>query len=153
MLSCSTRPDAVSQIRGGADAPYLAGQIHFYQENGRVLVVTKLSGLPKSKSDFFAMHIHDGETCSGIDFSGTNGHYNPGVESHPNHAGDLPPLMSCHGEAFLAVRTERFRVCDIIGKTVVIHSDPDDFRSQPAGNSGTKIACGVICSKQNCRHP
>lgn len=144
MFSCSARPDATAQIRGGADAPHLAGQIQFYQECGRVLVIARLSGFPGKKSDFFAMHIHNGETCSGTDFSGTGGHYNPNEESHPDHAGDLPPLMSCHGKAFLAVRTERFRVCDIIGKTVVIHSAPDDFRSQPAGNSGTKIACGVI---------
>ena len=53
--------------------------------------------------------------------------------------------MQCCGRAYLAVRTDRFRVQEIIGRTVVIHSDPDDFRSQPAGNAGTKIACGVIC--------
>ena len=46
--------------------------------------------------------------------------------------------------AHLEVRTDRFHVRDIIGRTVVIHSDPDDFRTQPAGNAGTKIACGVI---------
>ena len=147
MLSCAERPNAIAQIRGGADAPHLAGQIQFYQECGRVLVIARLSGLPGEKSDFFAMHIHDGETCSGTDFTGTSGHYNPNAASHPNHAGDIPALMSCHGEVFLAVRTERFRVCEIIGKTVVIHSAPDDFRTQPAGNSGRKIACGVICGK------
>ena len=145
MFSCSARPNAAAQIRGGADAPHLTGQIQFYQECGSVLVIARLSGFPRGKSEFFAMHIHDGETCSGAGFPGTGGHYNPGAESHPNHAGDLPPLLSCHGTAFLAVRTERFRVCDIIGNTVVIHSGTDDFRSQPAGNSGTKIACGVIC--------
>ena len=144
MLSCSVYPNAIAQIRGGADAPYLAGQVQFCQECGSVLVIARLSGFPGDTSDFFAMHIHDGETCSGIGFSGTGGHYNPNAQSHPNHAGDLLPLLSCRGEAFLAVRTDRFRVCDIIGKTVVIHSLPDDFRSQPAGNSGTKIACGVI---------
>ena len=63
---------------------------------------------------------------------------------HPKHAGDLPPLMGCQGNAYLAVKTDRFIVHDIIGKTVVIHSDPDDFHTQPAGNAGKKIACGVI---------
>ena len=147
MLSCPKSPDAVARIRGGEDVPHLVGQVQFFQEHGKVLVIAKLSGFPKKESGFFAMHIHDGETCAGTDFSGANGHYNPDMESHPNHAGDLPSLMACHGEAFLAVRTDRFSVCDVIGKTVVIHGAPDDFRSQPAGNSGTKIACGVICRK------
>ena len=147
MLSYPRCLNATAQIRGGADAPHLTGQIQFFQECGSVLVIAKLSGFPEKKSGFFAMHIHDGETCSGTDFSGANGHYNPNMESHPNHADDLPSLMSCRGEAFLAVRTERFRVDDVIGKTVVIHGDPDDFRSQPAGNSVKKIACGVICRK------
>lgn len=145
MYSCLTGADAVAQIQGGADAPHLSGRIRFYQECGRVLVVAKLSGLPQSKSGFFAMHIHEGEDCSGENFSNTKGHFDPGGERHPNHAGDLPSLMSCHGEAYLAVWTDRFRIRDIIGKTVVIHSEPDDFRSQPAGNAGAKIACGVIC--------
>lgn len=144
----STGPDAIAQIRGGDDAPCLCGQIKFYQEYGRVLVVTELTGLPKdSNTGFFALHIHEGTSCCGIDFSETKGHYNPGMKDHPNHAGDLPSLISYNGNAYLAVRTNRFCVRDIIGKTVVIHSDPDDFRSQPSGNSGTKIACGVICGK------
>lgn len=63
---------------------------------------------------------------------------------HPKHAGDLPPLLACQGSAYLSVKTDRFCVEDILGRTVVIHSDPDDFHSQPAGNAGKKIACGVI---------
>lgn len=148
MRCFSTCPDAVALIQGGADAPRLSGQVRFYQECGRVLVVANLSGLPQNnETGFFAMHIHAGGTCSGAGFSETMGHYTRGEEAHPNHAGDLPPLMSCHGEAYLAVRTERFCVRDVIGKTVVIHSHPDDFHSQPAGNAGTKIACGVIRRK------
>lgn len=60
------------------------------------------------------------------------------------HAGDLPPLLSCQGNAYLSVKTDRFSVNEIIGRTVVIHSNPDDFHTQPAGNAGKKIACGVI---------
>lgn len=152
MRCFSTCPDAAAQIRGGVDAPHISGQIRFYQECGRVLVVAELSGLPQTgKTDFFAMHIHTGERCSGVGFSETMGHYAPGGEEHPHHAGDLPTLLSCRGEAYLAVRTDRFCVRDVIGKTVVIHSDPDDFRSQPSGNAGSKIACGVICPWQQWR--
>jgi len=52
--------------------------------------------------------------------------------------------MMQQGCAHLSVRTDHFRVQDILGRTVVIHSHPDDFRTQPAGNAGTKIACGVV---------
>lgn len=140
------RPDAVAQIRGGIEFPFLSGCVQFYQENGHVLIVARIIGLPReSETGFFGFHIHQGETCCGSDFSGTRSHYNPVDQIHPKHAGDLPALMKCQGNAYLAVRTDRFSVHDIIGKTVVIHSDPDDFHTQPAGNAGRKIACGVIC--------
>lgn len=139
---------AVAHIRGGADAACLSGQVRFYQERESVLVVAEISGLPQnSKTGFFALHIHEGKKCGGQAFAETGGHYNPKGAAHPCHAGDLPPLMQCCGCAYLAVRTDRFRVQEIIGRTVVIHGDPDDFRSQPAGNAGTKIACGVICQQ------
>jgi len=60
------------------------------------------------------------------------------------HEGDLPPLMSYSGKAYMAVITDRFMINDIVGKTLVIHSDRDDFTTQPSGNAGTKIACGEI---------
>ena len=141
-------PDAVARIKGGADAPQLSGEVRFYQQCGSVLVVADISGMPNcSESGFFALHIHEGGCCGGEGFSQTGGHYNPEKAAHPNHAGDLPPLMRCRNRAFLAVRTDRFCVREIIGRTVVIHDGPDDFRSQPAGNAGMKIACGVICKK------
>lgn len=145
MQYCGKRPYAAAQIRGGMEAPQLSGCVQFYQENGCVLIVAKLSGLPKeNETGFFGFHIHEGDNCSGTDFSGTDSHYNPFGQAHPKHAGDLPPLLKCQGNAYLSVRTDRFSVSDIIGRTVVIHSDPDDFQSQPAGNAGKKIACGVI---------
>ena len=146
MQYCRKRPDAVAQITGGTDAPHLTGHIRFYQENSCVLVVVCISGLPtRSKTGFFGFHIHQGRYCSGAAFSGTEGHYNPTEQTHPKHAGDLPPLLECNGNAYLSVRTARFSVNEIIGRTIVIHSDPDDFYTQPAGNAGKKIACGMIC--------
>lgn len=144
MQHCRKCPDAVAQIRGGVDVPKLSGCVQFYQQKNCVLIVAEIFGLPKSETGFFGFHIHQGESCSGTDFSGTGSHYNPVDQVHPKHAGDLPPLMCCRGNAYLAVKTNRFTVHDIIGKTVVIHSDPDDFHTQPAGNAGKKIACGVI---------
>ena len=145
MQYCRKYPDAVAEIRGGMDAPQLTGCVRFYQENESVLVQARISGLPrKSATGFFGFHIHQGESCSGTDFPKTGSHYNPMDQVHPKHAGDLPPLLSYHGKAYLSVKTERFSVNEIIGRTVVIHSDPDDFHSQPAGNAGKKIACGII---------
>ncbi len=148
MYRCPSCPHAVARIKGGADALHLSGEVRFYQESGRVLVVADISGIPTcGGTGFFALHIHEGGSCGDEGFAQTGGHYNPKEMAHPNHAGDLPPLMRYDDRAFLAVRTDRFCVREIIGKTVVIHDGPDDFRSQPAGNAGMKIACGVIYRK------
>lgn len=145
MRYCKNRPDAVARIVGGEEVPQLSGCVRFYQESGCVLIVAEISGLPKSSgTGFFGFHIHQGRECSGEEFSGTEGHYNPLGRAHPEHAGDLPPLLWCKGNAYLSIKTDRFRVDEIIGRTVVIHSEPDDFRTQPAGDAGKKIACGVI---------
>ncbi len=145
MQYCRKSPDAVAQLYGRAEVPQLTGCVQFYQESGCVLIVARISGLPESETGFFGFHIHQGENCSGTDFSGTGSHYDSADRMHPKHAGDLPPLLACQGNAYLSVITDRFSVNEIIGRTVVIHSDPDDFHSQPAGNAGKKIACGVIC--------
>ena len=148
MQYCTKCPDAVARIAGGVEAPQLAGCAKFYQENRSVLIVAEIVGLPtKSGTGFFGFHIHQGRNCSGDGFTETEGHYNSTLQTHPEHAGDLPPLLLCHGNAYLSFKTDRFSVKDIIGRTVVIHSAPDDFHSQPAGNAGKKIACGVIQRK------
>lgn len=148
MMHCRKQPDAVAHVHGGTEAPQLTGCVQFFQEQACVLIVAEIFGLPReSETGFFGFHIHSGGDCLGAGFPGTDGHYNPTGQEHPNHAGDLPPLMRCGGNAYLSVRTDRFSVGEILGRTVVIHSDPDDFHSQPAGNSGRKIACGVICKR------
>ena len=140
------RPEAIAKVLGGKEAPNLFGSVKFYQMGANVLVVADICGLPESKTNIFAMHIHEGGSCQGEGFVNTGGHYNPENKEHPSHAGDLPPLFSCGGRAFLAVMTDRFAVKDIVGRTVVIHIGPDDFTTQPAGNSGLKMACGVIAA-------
>lgn len=145
MQNCKRCSDAVARITGGTEAPQLSGCVEFYQENRCVLVVARISGLPEeSETGFFGFHIHQGRDYSGTGFSGTEGHYNPMGQAHPEHAGDLPPLIRCQRNAYLSFMTDRFSVSEVIGRTVVIHSDPDDFHTQPAGNAGKKIACGVI---------
>ena len=128
---------AVACIAGGAQ-----GIVCFCQQSQGVLVTAQISGLPKE--GFFALHIHEGTDCRGVGFPNTGGHYNPTGAPHPDHAGDLPPLISCGGNAYLSVLTDRFRLEQVIGRTLVIHSRRDDFTTQPAGDAGTKIACGTI---------
>lgn len=134
---------AVANISGGESSPEINGTVRFYRMGDGTVIAAEIKGLPKEGS-FFGFHIHEGADCGGDSFGNTGSHYNPSGAIHPLHAGDLPPLLNVGGEAFLAFKTDRFTVDEIIGRTVVIHSNPDDFISQPAGGAGEKIACGVI---------
>lgn len=101
----------------------------------------------------FAFHIHSGTQCSGEEgdpFARALSHYNPDDYAHPHHAGDLPPLFGNRGRAFQAFLTDRFSVREVIGRTVILHAGPDDFASQPSGNAGEKIACGLIEAVKGC---
>lgn len=135
-------PAAIAWVRGGSAAPNLSGLVKFYQTPyGGVLVEAEIFNLPNKQApgstDFYAMHIHQNGDCSD-DFAKTGDHYNPSGKPHPDHAGDLLPLLGNEGYAWLSFYDKRFSTDDIIGRSVVIHSHADDFTSQPAGNSGTK---------------
>ncbi len=145
------RVQALAEVRGSSKYPELRGKVTFTQMTNGVVVTAEVFGLPykadKCSNGIFAFHIHSGGSCSGNGedpFANTDGHYNPNNCPHPYHAGDLPPLFGNKGYAYMSVFTDRFTVKEIIGKTVVIHSRYDDFSTQPAGNAGEKIACGVI---------
>ena len=151
-----SRPQAYAKLRGSRDYPNISGMVKFYQTNRGVVVCVEVCGLPEgelSRSDtILGFHIHEGNCCRGDaddPFAGALTHYNPDGYEHPYHAGDLPPLFAKAGYAFSIVLTGRICVGEIIGKTVVIHDQPDDFSSHSSGHAGAKIACGVIC--RNCR--
>ena len=144
-------PNAAAVLSGSAAYPSIRGLVRFYQARSGVLVVAEVRGLPTPddpcQHPVFGFHIHGGESCSGNEqdpFADALTHYNPEDCPHPHHAGDLPPLFGNRGTAFSAVLTNRFTVRDVLGRTVIVHSQPDDFVTQPAGNAGQKIACGVI---------
>ena len=137
------RPSAVAEIRGGEEYPQIRGMAEFYALPKGVAILTDVTGLPKTQTNIFAYHIHSGDSCDD-GFEKSLGHYNPSNAEHPNHAGDMPPLFAFGGDAFSLFYTERFNIGEVEGKTVIIHSQPDDFTTQPSGNSGDKIACGVI---------
>lgn len=126
--------DARAQVSGGT----VRGQVRFYQTAKGVLVWAQIEGLPAPEG-IYAFHIHEGTDCAA-----PGGHYNPGGLQHPHHAGDMPPLFSANGRAFLLFLTDRFAVRQVLGRTVIIHTGPDDFTTQPSGNPGKIMACGVI---------
>lgn len=144
-------PEAYAKIKGADGYPEIHGMIYFYDVYGGTIVMTEVYGLPDElvpdDGKFFAFHIHEGKSCTGNikdAFANVGKHYNPKEMEHPDHAGDLPPLLSTHGAAWSAVYTGRFFPDDVVGKTVIIHDQPDDFKTQPSGGSGEKIACGEI---------
>lgn len=147
----SKPPHAMARIRGSEKYPEIMGVTRFYQTNCGVLVATEVAALPylpgSCEHFIFALHIHEGGSCTGNEedlFAGAKMHYNPALCPHPRHAGDLPPLFGNEGYAFSIFLTDRFTVDEVIGKTIIIHGSPDDFKTQPSGNAGEKIACGVI---------
>ena len=126
------QPDALAWIRGNAQNPQLSGIVKFYETPyAGVLVEAEIFGLPNIATPFSS-------------FDKTGNHYNPTKEPHPDHAGDLIPLMGNQGYAWLAFYDKRFQISEIMGRSVVIHTMPDDFKSQPSGDAGGKIGCGVI---------
>ena len=145
------RADAVASVTGSEKYPAIHGFVFFYRLPDAVLVRAEITGLPRNqdlcRSPFFAFHIHEGGACTGTEedlFADAGSHFNPNGCEHPYHAGDMPPLLGVNGNAFSLFLTDRFRIPQIIGKTVIIHAHPDDFMTQRSGNSGEKIACGII---------
>lgn len=152
----SRTPFAKAELIGGPLARNLNGTVSFYSAHNGTLVVAEVYNLPEMVPGTantppispFGFHIHEGNSCEvgnpAEPFGATMGHFNPTGMPHPNHAGDMPVLFSNNGYAFLAFFTDKFTPQQVLNRSVVIHQNPDDFRSQPAGNSGKKLACGLI---------
>lgn len=148
--------EAVANITGGPLAPELKGTVTFTEVPGGTEVAVEVSGLPPYKPSEggkppvgpHGFHIHENGNCEignpGDPFSGAGGHWNPTNQPHGNHAGDFPVLFSNNGYARMTFFTNKFTVAQVIGKAVIIHESPDDYRTPPAGASGRKLACGVI---------
>lgn len=147
---------ACAKIRGGPLAPQLNGFVFFRDVCAGVEVYVEVTGLPPFRPAKDGLppvgphgfHIHEFGNCEAGDpekpFAKAGGHWNPTNQPHPNHAGDFPVLFSNHGTARMCFFTDKFCVEDAIGKAVIIHESPDDYRTQPAGDSGRRLACGII---------
>ena len=121
------------------------GLIIFSKVENGIKVVANIQGLKPGKHGF---HIHEYGDCDignpNEPFSFVGGHFNPTKQPHGNHAGDFPVLFSNNGISKMIFFTNKFDLDDIIGKSVVIHQNPDDYRTDPSGNSGKRLGCGII---------
>lgn len=155
MSVLNNTPDAFAEIQGGSAYPDIMGIAYFYRTRWKegIMVEVELSNLPNSASDsprFLAMHIHENGDC-GNNFANTGMHYNPTGAAHPYHLGDMPPVLNNNGYAYMVFYDSFLNINDIIGRSIIIHGKRDDFTSQPSGDAGDKIACGVINTARDSR--
>src|SRR3954468_11891827 len=148
---------AYSALRNAAGT--VVGHAWFSQRRrgGRVEMLVRVHGLAPG---FHGFHIHTTGRCDAPGFMTAGGHLNPTGAAHPAHAGDLPSLLvNADGTGELAVTTDRFSIVDLSdadGSAVIVHSGPDNFANVPprygtpdqetlnTGDSGTRVACGVV---------
>ncbi|MDT8718771.1 superoxide dismutase family protein [Clostridium sp. 19966] len=146
---------AAAYITGGPLAPNIRGTVLFTEVPGGIEVSAEINGLPQYKPAVgenpqigpHGFHIHQGTSCIGNTdkpFMSAGEHWNPTNEPHVNHSGDFPVLFSNDGYSRMTFFTNKFSIPQIIGKTIIIHESPDDYRTQPSGASGKRLACGVI---------
>jgi Cu-Zn family superoxide dismutase len=156
LAACQTTPDeplratAALQSTKGSKA---FGEATFEEADGKVRVIVFAQGLKPGEDHGF--HIHEAGDCSSGDGMSTKDHFNPHGKPHgppasgERHAGDLPALKAGKdGRAKLDVTVDIITVrpgpASIIGRGLIVHADPDDYKTQPTGNAGARIACGVI---------
>ena len=133
-----------------------AGTVTFVQWGEVVKVSGSISGLKPGAEHGF--HVHEKGDCSSGDGLSAGGHFNPGGKPHghhgmgEHHTGDLPSVNAdASGVAAIHFESRTIRVGgsanDIVGKGLIVHRDPDDFKTQPTGNAGPRLACAVITAK------
>ena len=130
-----------------------SGSVKFTASGSRVAVSGEVRGLKPNAEHGF--HVHEKGDCNSPDGMSAGGHFNPDTKPHgrhgagAQHAGDLQSLKAdANGVAKFAYDTDRLAVGsgtnDVLGRALIVHRDPDDFTTQPTGNSGARIACAVI---------
>jgi Cu-Zn family superoxide dismutase len=131
----------------------VSGTVRFVTQGNKVVVVGEISGLQPDTEHGF--HIHEKGDCSSGDGMSSGGHFNPNGHKHgafaadDHHAGDLQSLKAdANGVARFSVDSTTLKVgsgdTNVVGRGLIVHRDPDDFTTQPTGNSGPRLACGVI---------
>jgi len=151
-LFSAEQASAVAELRP-THGRTASGTVYFQQVGASVHVHAVVIGLRPGREHGF--HVHEVGDCSAGDGSSAKGHFNPYGKPHAHysaperHAGDLPALKAdasgrASFEADLDIITVASGPASIVGRSVIVHAEPDDFRTQPHGNSGARIACGVV---------
>jgi superoxide dismutase, Cu-Zn family len=132
----------------------VSGTVRFTQKGSKVNVAGEVFGLTPGPHGF---HIHEVGDCSAPDGASAKGHFNPANKAHgaqmgEHHGGDLGNINAdASGMANLNLDVDGITLTagptGIISRSVIVHAGPDDLKTQPAGNSGKPIACGIIVQK------
>lgn len=152
----SSPPEPIRRIAEArlspTDGSEVEGLVTFIQETGGIRVIADVRNLSVNSRHGF--HIHENGDCSAPDASSAGGRFNPTGETHASpmvdkrHVGDLGNLETTDSGGAMYVRVDEYLRFDgessIIGKSVIVHAGVDDFVSQPSGNAGPRLACGVI---------
>ncbi|KAI3599322.1 Superoxide dismutase (Cu-Zn) precursor [Cupriavidus necator H850] len=150
--SASARATATLQPKSGTNT---AGTVNFQQQPGGVMMTAAITGLPPSSVHGF--HVHEKGDCSAPDAMSAGGHFNPTGKPHgqmtmpDHHAGDMNNVTAdANGNVRVSMLLPDLTVGTgangVIGRAVVVHKDPDDYKTQPTGNAGGRIACGVVAA-------
>jgi Cu-Zn family superoxide dismutase len=146
-------PAAVAELKS-ASGSAVAGTLQFAVSSTGVAITGELNGLPASTTHGF--HIHEKGDCSAPDAKSAGEHFNPTGQPHGDplstatHLGDIPNVQSDaegHASVNATITSATLRdggPNDLVGKAVIVHAQPDDYETQPSGNSGDRIACGVV---------
>jgi superoxide dismutase, Cu-Zn family len=153
--STAGRPPPIQvelQPRSGSN---VTGTLALQQEKDGVLISGEVRGLAPASVHGF--HVHEKGDCSAPDATSAGPHFNPNGSPHgqmgagPHHEGDMPNIVADeHGvaqvKALIAGATLDAAPGSLRGRALVVHRDADDYKTQPAGNAGARVACGVIAS-------
>jgi len=149
----STAKSATANL-ASASGSLVSGKLTLVPMRDGVHITGEIGGLGAGKTH--AIHVHEKGDCSAVDASSAGGHFNPTGNPHgragtgTHHAGDMDNIVAdADGVAkinihLMGVTLGGGAFNDIAGRAVVVHAAADDYRSQPAGNSGARVACGVI---------
>jgi superoxide dismutase, Cu-Zn family len=144
---------AVAEMKS-APGKNVSGTVHFYEVKNGVRVVGTISGLTPGLHGF---HIHETGECTLPDFKSAGGHFNPagtphgGLRDAHRHAGDMGNIeANASGVAKFDLINPHVSFAgpnSILGRALVVHEKADDLKSQPAGDAGGRIGCGIIRSR------
>jgi Cu/Zn superoxide dismutase len=147
--------EAVAQI-APTQGNTVTGALALAQSPEGVHITGSIQGLKPDAE--FGFHVHEKGDCTAPDGSSAGGHFNPTQAQHGNptgathHAGDMLNIKS-NGEGVAQVDVTAAGTSlhgdpgtDVMGKAIVVHESPDDYTTQPSGNSGKRVACGVIAA-------